>query len=213
MNNPYSLPILHNAVGIMTPLLLAAMGGLFTELAGMLNIALEGLLLTGSFFCVLFASLTGNLFLGVMLGIGVTTLLASVLAFVTLNMKANVFITGLATNLFAAGLTVVLSLQLFHNKGVIIFDNLGSLPTLEIPWLAGIPVLGDILAGHNIFVYLSWALLGAAWFALYRTPFGFRLRATGIHAKALESLGRKPDNYRFIAFLISGLTCGLGGPT
>jgi len=149
--------------------------------------------------------------LGTLLGIGCTMLLSAILASVTLNLKANVFITGLAVNLFASGLTVVLSFALFSNKGVVVFDNIPTLPLLGTPELAKIPILGDIFIGHTGFVYLSWLLLALFSFVLYRTPFGFRVRATGLHPQALTSLGMSPDHYRFAAFLISGFTCGLGG--
>ena len=207
----FLLPILKSYGTLMTPLLLAAMGGLFTELSGMLNIALEGLLLLGAFCGIVFTYYTGNMILGVSLGILCTMALAAILATVTLNLKSNVFITGLATNLFAAGLTVVLSFRLFGNKGVVVFNTVASLPRLRIPFLARIPVFGDLFIGHSPFVYLSWLLLIVCYWVLYKTPFGFRLRAAGLHPKALSSLGMKPDRYRFIAFLISGFTCGLGG--
>ncbi len=207
----FTIPILHSAVTIMTPLLLASMGGLFTELSGMLNIALEGLLLMGAFCAVIFTHYTGSMILGTLLGIGCTMVLAAVLASVTLNLKSNVFITGLAVNLFSAGLTVVLSFSLFGNKGVVVFDNIPVLPLLELPTLAKIPILGDIFIGHSAFVYLSWLLLILCYFVLYRTPFGFRIRATGLHQEALSTLGINPNRYRFVAFLISGFTCGLGG--
>ena len=207
----FLLPILHSAVTIMTPLLLAAMGGLFTELSGMLNIALEGLLLMGAFCGIIFTYFTGSMVLGVLLGILCTMLLSAILATVTLNLRSNVFITGLATNLFASGLTVVLSFKLFGNKGVVVFDSIPSLPVLRIPALAQIPVFGDIFIGHSAFIYLSWLLLAVCFVVLYKTPFGFRLRAAGLHQKALSSLGMDPNRYRFIAFLISGFTCGLGG--
>lgn len=209
--NPVAIPVLHSAVAIMTPLLLAAMGGLFTELSGMLNIALEGLMLMGAFASIVFTHFTGNMVVGIALGVLASMLLAAILGTVTLHLKSNVFITALAANLFASGLTVVLSFKLFGNKGVVVFDGIASLPRLDIPVLAKIPVFGDIFIGHNIFVYMSWVLLALCAWVLYRTPFGFRLRATGIHEQAMVSLGMRPSRYRFIAFLVSGFTCALGG--
>lgn len=207
----YPIPILHSAVSIMTPLLLAAIGGLFTELSGMLNIALEGLMLIGAFCSIVCSHYTGSMIAGVLIGMLCSMALAALLGAITLYLKSNVFITGLAANLFASGLTVVLSFRLFGNKGVVVFDSVGRLPTVEIPALARIPILGDIFIGHSAFVYLSWLLLVICAWVLYHTPFGFRLRATGLHEKTLASLGMRPDRYRFVAFLISGLTCGIGG--
>jgi len=209
--SPVAIPVLHSAVAIMTPLLLASMGGLFTELSGMLNIALEGLMLMGAFASIVFTHFTGNMVVGIALGVLASMVLAAILGTVTLHLKSNVFITALAANLFASGLTVVLSFKLFGNKGVVVFDEIASLPRLDIPALAKIPVFGDIFIGHNLFVYMSWVLLALCAWVLYRTPFGFRLRATGIHEQAMVSLGMRPSRYRFIAFLVSGFTCALGG--
>jgi ABC-type uncharacterized transport system permease subunit len=204
------LSLAHNAVGIMTPFLLAATGGLYTELAGMLNIALEGLMLIGAFFAVVFAGLTGSLALGVVLGVASSLAAALLFGLVTLNLKANVFIAGLATNLLASGLTVVLSFQLFKNKGVVRFE-LGSLPVLSLPALDRIPLLGDLLLGHNVLVYVSWAIVLLSVVVIYRTPFGLRLRGTGLGPATIASLGLRPQAYQLAGILISGFTCGLAG--
>ncbi len=206
----FTFPLLHNTIGIMTPILLAATGGLFTELAGMLNIALEGLMLIGAFFSVVFAGFTGSLFIGVLLGITSAMLVAALFGAVSLNLKANVFISGLATNLLASGLTVVLAFQIFGNKGVVRFE-IATLPSLSIPALARIPILGDLLIGHNVLVYLSWLIVVLAAVIIYRTPFGLRIRGTGLGAPTITSLGLKPRRYQMAGILISGFTCGLAG--
>jgi simple sugar transport system permease protein len=206
----FTFPLLHNTIGIMTPFLLAATGGLFTELAGMLNIALEGLMLIGAFFSVVFAGFTGSLFVGVLLGIASAMLVAALFGAVSLNLKANVFISGLATNLLASGLTVVLAFQIFGNKGVVRFE-IATLPSLSIPALARIPILGDLLIGHNVLVYLSWLIVVLAAVVIYRTPFGLRIRGTGLGAPTITSLGLKPRRYQMAGILISGFTCGLAG--
>ena len=205
------LSILRSAIVIMTPLLLAATGGLFTELSGMLNIALEGLMLMGAFASIVWTATTGSLVTGIVLGMLSTLALAALFASITLYLKANVFITGLATNLFASGLTIVLSYHLFGNKGVVVFSEIGMIPRWDLPIVRMIPVLGALLNNHHMLVYLSWILLACSAWVLYRTPFGFRLRAAGLHEKTLISLGLKPNRYRLIAFLVSGLFCALGG--
>jgi simple sugar transport system permease protein len=206
----FTFPLLHNSIGIMTPFLLAATGGLFTELAGMLNIALEGLMLIGAFFSVVFAGLTGSLAAGLLLGVGSAVLAAAVFGAISLYLKANIFISGLATNLLASGLTVVLAFQLFGNKGVVRFE-IPELPYLTIPSLARIPVLGDLLIGHDVLVYFSWLIVVLAALAIYRTPFGLRIRGTGLGAPTITSLGLKPRRYQMAGILISGFTCGLAG--
>jgi simple sugar transport system permease protein len=211
-NTPFAIPLVHSAVDIMTPFLLAGIGGLFTELAGMLNIALEGLILTGAFFSIVFAAVTGSLLLGILLGILCAMALAGLFGAVTLYMRANVFITGLATNLFASGFTVVLAFQLFKTKGVIQFPGIPKLPALVVPpLLQKIPVVGDVLFGHNVIIYVTWAIVLLSALVIYGTPFGLRLRGTGLNAATIVSLGLNPRRYQLAGILISGLTCGLAG--
>jgi simple sugar transport system permease protein len=195
----------------MTPLLYAALGGLFTELAGMLNIALEGLLLTAAFAAITAAYFTGSVVAGTLAAVLASVLLAAAVGAVIIKLKSNVFITGLAANLFAQGITVVLSYRIFGARGVVTAPGLPPLKTVTLPIIARIPVIGDLLSGHTMYVYISWALLVIAWAALFKTPFGFRLRACDGHAGALDSLGLKPQRYQFAAFLLSGLACGIGG--
>jgi len=210
-NTSFPIPLLHSTIRIMAPFLLAAIGGLFTELAGMLNIALEGLMLVGAFFSVVFAAATGSLFLGIALGILASIVAAYIFGFISLNLRANIFITGLATNLFAEGLTVVLAFQIFGNKGVIRFANLPKLPVLSIPSIQQIPVIGDIFVGHNVLIYVSWLMVIIAALIIYKTPFGLRIRGTGSNPGAIEAIGLSPRRYGMYAILISGFTCGVAG--
>ncbi len=203
------IPILAGAVAAMTPLLFAALGGLFTELTGMLNIALEGLIALGAFFGVIGASVSGNLALGVGAGVCASTAAALLYGGITLRLKANEFITGLATNLLASGLTVVLSQQFFNTKAVVPF-KLPHLPVVTGS-LAAIPILGPAVFGQNLMTQLSWLAAFLAWALIRRTPFGMRLRATGSNPKALVALGLKPARYRLAAILLSGAACGLAG--
>jgi len=205
------LPTLSSAIVIMTPLLFAATGGLFTELAGKLNIALEGLLLTGAFFAILAAHYTGSLAAGLAAAILASIALSALLAFTSLKLRSNVFIVGLAANLLAGGLTVVLSQHIFNTRGVVILRDFRPLPVVNLPLVENMPVAGELLSGHSVYVYAAWLLLILSWVALFKTPFGYRLRACGKHSDALVSLGLKPDTYRWAAFLVSGLFCGIGG--
>ncbi len=203
------IPILSGAVAAMTPLLFAALGGLFTEITGMLNIALEGLIAIGAFFSIIGASTTGSLAAGAAIGLLASCLVALLYGSITLRLKANEFITGLATNLLASGLTVVLSQQIFSTKGVVPF-TLPQLPLIT-GGIAGIPILGPILFGQNLYVQLSWLAVFLAWVIIRRTAFGMRLRATGSNTKAVAALGLKPARYRLAAILMSGAACGLAG--
>ncbi|MDR2716839.1 MAG: ABC transporter permease [Treponema sp.] len=205
------LAVLHSAVTIMTPLLFAATGGLFTELAGMLNIALEGLLLAGAFSAIAAVYYTGSFTAGLIAAIFTSVTLSALLAFTTLNLRSNVFITGLAANLLAGGMTVVLSQHFFNTRGVVALHDIARLPLVTIPFINTIPVIGALLSGHSAYVYAGWLLLLVSWLVIYKTPFGYRLRACDKHSTALVSLGLQPDAYRRIAFLVSGFFCGIGG--
>jgi simple sugar transport system permease protein len=201
--------MLHNSLRIMTPLLLAALGGLFTEMAGVLNIGLEGLMLISAFFSFYVAGTTGSILLGIAAGALSSVLLAAAFGYTCLKLRANLFITGIATNLLALALTGLLAAQLLGHGGVFRFADFPSLSIVPQPgWLG--PV-GDILLGHSWFVYLGWAAVGMSAVVLYRIPFGLRLRAVGHDYRTVRSLGLQPLRYTLSAILISGLACGLAG--
>lgn len=194
------MQIILSAISISIPLLLASIGGLFCELSGTLNIALEGLLLTGAFTGYIFAHFTGSVFVGVIFAIIFALILSGIQAFITFKLKANVFIAGLAANLLASGLITVISYDLFKNKGVIVFDNVQKLTKYSFP-----------IPSQTIFTYIALLLLIICYVILYKTPYGMHLRCCGKNSTALVSLGLKPNFYRITAYLISGFTCALGG--
>ncbi|HWR10296.1 MAG TPA: ABC transporter permease [Rectinemataceae bacterium] len=199
-----------NAIAAMTPLVFAATGGLFTELTGTLNIALEGLILIGAFFGIVVASAAQSLFAGILAGSAAAAILAWAYGSATIRLKANIFVTGLAANIFASGLTVVLSHQWFGTKSVVAFN----VPELAKPLaasLGGIPFFGPFLFSHNVLVYLSWFFVAIAYVVIYRTPAGMKIRATGANAEAVAASGFKPDAYRLLAIVLSGFFCGMAG--
>jgi simple sugar transport system permease protein len=203
--------ILHSAVLISTPLLFAATGGLYTELAGMMNIALEGMLLTGAFAAVAAVSLTGSIAAGITAAVITSTLLALVTAFSALKLKSNVFIAGLAANLLAGGLTAVMSQHFFNTRGVVPLRDFSGLFVVDIPVIAETRVVGSMVSGFSLYTYGAWLLLLLSWIIIHKAPFGYRLRACGAHGEVLHSLGINGDIYRYGSFLISGFFCGLGG--
>jgi simple sugar transport system permease protein len=203
--------ILHSAVLISTPLLYAATGALYTELAGMLNIALEGMLLTGAFAAVAAVFITGNIAAGIMAAVIASAVLALLTAFAALKLKSNVFIAGLAANLLAGGLTAVMSQHLFKTRGVVPLRDFSGLGIVDIPVIRNAGILGSLLSGFSLYTYGAWLVLFLSWLIIRKTPFGYRLRACGMHPEVLRSLGINSDIYRYAAFLFSGFFCGLGG--
>ena len=175
----------------MIPVFFAALGGLFPALAGTLNIALEGLLLAGAFSSLAVFYFSGSVAAAVICAVISATALSMLHAFAVFKLRANLFISGLAINLFSAGLFIVLSDKLFNTKGVVA-SNTG---TGFLKWY--------IIAGL--------LLLLISWLVIYKTPFGYRLRACDKSAPSLVSLGIAPQFYQTAAILVSGFFCGIGG--
>ena len=195
------MKIIHDAVSIMTPFLLAAAGGLLTELSGALTIALEGFMLIGAFSGVVFAHVLGNTAAGIITGALASTFFALIYSGVTYYLKANIFIAGLAANLLASGLTAMLSFSIFGTKGVIHFADVEGLKMFTLP----------LLGEYSVMVYVSWAVLVLVWFILNKTPLGLRIRGTGFDSETIRSAGLRPGVYRLIAVLIAGFSSGLAG--
>ena len=184
-----------NAVELMVPILLAALGGLLTERAGVLNIGLEGLMLFGAFAGVAVAALTGSTLAGLAAGAAGGVILAAIYSVGCIELRANIFVCGLALNLLAAGIVPYLSGILFDTRGVV---RSGA---AAMPRFLGYPVM----------VPVSLALAIVLTLVLFRHPFGMRLRAAGDRPDALEARGLRPDAYRRTAMLLSGLLAGVAG--
>ena len=185
--------MINKTIVYMVPLLIAAMGGLFTELAGVLNIALEGLILTGAFAAVIAVELSGSFIIGISAAIVTSTAVALLFAFTSLHLKGNIFVTGLAINLLIPPLTAIISKSLFGTKGVIrLEESLGN---------------QTVILSLAIVLFLTFISL----LTLKYTPFGLYIRTAGINPQFLTSRAVKPMAVQTIAILISGVACGLAG--
>ena len=207
--------MVHAAVRLMVPLLLAAVGGLATEHAGVLNIALEGLMLFGAFAGVLTAAHTGSIALAIVAAAAASGVLALAYGAVALRLRANIFVAGIATNLLASGLTTVLADRLFGYKGVVRFESFPRLapmvPASALEPLGPAGALLRIFLDQTPMVPLAWLLVAAAWLALEKTPFGLRLKGTGAAPDVMASVGVDPERYRIMAVALSGIACGVAG--
>lgn len=206
-----SLELVRTAIRMTTPILLAALGGLFTMKAGVFNISMEGTMLTSAFFAVLGGYFLGDPWLGVLSAILAGLLLSLIYALFVVGFRANEFVVGIAINIFATGFTVFLLRAIFGVKGSFISPQLRGLPQLSWPLLDGVPVLGALLNGHSVLIYLSWALVALCSLLLYRTPVGLWMRAAGEHPEALETAGKSVGRVRTFAILLCGVFCGLAG--
>jgi general nucleoside transport system permease protein len=204
--------MIYSTIEIMTPFLIAALGGLFTERAGMLNIALEGLILNGAFAAVVITSFTGSIWLGILAGILSSLLLSLLFGTVSLYLKTNIFISGLAVNLLAAGLVTMFSTLIFETKGVVrLTETTGTAAVRLFTGLQEVPLVGAFLFGHSLFFYSALVLLFITYRLLYRTAFGLRLQAAGLAPRTLTARGSNPLHYQLSAILISGAFCGFAG--
>lgn len=177
----------------MVPLLIAALGGLFTELAGVLNIALEGLILAGAFAAVIATELTGSLAIGLFAAIVTSMIVALLFAFTSLHLKGNIFVTGLAINLLIPSLTAMFSKSLFGTKGVVRLEETLGNQNLLFSLL--------ILAAFTFITIVT----------LKYTPFGLYIKTAGINPEFLESRAVKTKTIQTLAIIISGASCGLAG--
>lgn len=203
------LALLAPAVRTAAPILLAALGGVFIQRAGIFNIGLEGYMLSAAFASVLTASITGSALVGLAAGVLTAVAVALLMAFVVLTLEADEIIVGIAVNLLVAGLTAYLLQELTPGGGVLQVER--GLPALSNDILAAVPLLGSVLNGQSILVLA--ALVGVppvAW-VLARTPFGLALRAVGEHPDAARSAGLSVERTRYLAFACSGAFCGLAG--
>lgn len=201
--------LLTSALRLSTPLILAAQGGLIAERSGILNLGLEGMMLSGAFAGVIVTHFTGSPWLGLLAAIVVGGLVGLFHGYLSIRWRANQVLSGLAMTQLALGLTGFL-LQVFFKHGGN-SPSVQKLPAWQIPGLASIPFVGQILSGHNLLVYLALLLPFAIHIGLHRTPWGIWLKAAGEHPRALETFGIQVTSVRYIAVFISGALAGLGG--
>lgn len=204
---------------VSAPLIFCAMAGLFSERSGIIDISLEGKMLSGAFIAASVAAVTGSAWLALLAAMGVAAGLALLHGFACITHKGNQVVSGVAINILASGLTVVLGIAWFHRGG-----QTPSLPSsarfmpIEFPFaesLSVIPLLGpfykELLSGHNLLVYLAFVVVPLTWWIVFRTRFGLRLRAVGENPTAVDTAGISVSWLRYRAVLICGLLTGLGG--
>jgi simple sugar transport system permease protein len=191
------------------PFLLGALSGIMCERSGIINIAIEGMMLTAAFVSVIVASYFDNLWIGLAAGIASGALIAAVHAVFSIKFKVDQIISGTVINIFAVGLTNFLNLRWL--TPVQELNDSGTFSKVPIPGLAQIPVLGTVLFNQTILVYLALALMFVVNFMLFSTRWGLRTRAVGEHPKAADTLGVNVFRIRYINVTIAGMLAALGG--
>ncbi|NPV75336.1 MAG: ABC transporter permease [Anaerolineae bacterium] len=192
-----------------TPILYAAVGEIFSERAGVLNIGLEGVMLIGAFAGYSVAYESGNLILGLLAAIASGILSGLIFSFFTITVKANQIVVGAAYNMIGMGITGVLYRVFYAESGRAL--SLKTFAPIEIPFLSQIPFLGEVLFKHNIMVYATLLLVPLATFVLYKTAFGLSIRSVGEHPKAADTVGINVNRTRYFAVIIATTLAAIGG--
>lgn len=195
MSDFFTMALVTATLRMTTPLLFAALGGVLSERSGIINIALEGMMLTGAFFAVAGTYWTGNPWLGLIVGVLSAGIAASIHAYWSITLRANQIVAGTAVNLIAAGLTAFLIQRIWGQAGA-------SEPVQGLP---------NIASGINILLPLAFLLVPVVHFFLFRTKHGLHLQASGEHPQAAESVGIDVTRNRYIAVIASGMLAGFGG--
>jgi ABC-type uncharacterized transport system permease subunit len=206
---PFDAALLAAAVALTTPLLLAAIGELFSERAGVLNIGLEGMMLTGAFVSYLVADRSGSLPLAIVAGAGAGALLAVLMAALSIEARADQIVVGIGLNVLALGITSFAFEEEYGAGAQVIVDRI---PRLAVPLLSDLPVVGDALFRQNALVYLAYLLVPAAYGVLRATNWGIAVRAAGELPEAADTAGVSVRRVRWLATTLgAGLGAGLGG--
>jgi ABC-type uncharacterized transport system permease subunit len=204
--------VLASMLRFATPLAFAAMGGIFSERSGVVNIGLEGMMLTGAFFGIWGSVWSGSWIVGLLTAGVFGGLLALIHAVFCIHLRADQIVSGFAVNFLALGLTGFLYSSIYPGG---IHEDVSRVPNINLGFLGGIPGIGDFLEGvfgHlNLLVWVMFATVILAYIVLFKTPIGLRIRSVGEHPKAADTVGISVYGIRYAAVVTSGILAALGG--
>lgn len=204
-----SFDMILTTIRLAIPIGLAAIGGTICERGGIVNLGIEGMMLFGAFGGVLGTHLTGSPWLGVLMAVAIGGLVGLLHAVLCIKYKTNQSVSGVGINILATGLTVVLTRAVWDTDGI--SGTVTQLPTGSVPVLKDIPVIGRLFENQSPYLLITVVIVAAAWFMMYKTKIGLRLRAIGDHPQAAATVGINVKLYRYMAVVICGMLCGLGG--
>ena len=203
--------VLQTTVQRAVPIVFGALSGVLCERAGVVNIAIEGMLLSGAFVAAVVTSVTDNPWLGIGGAVLVGALLALLLAVLAIRYRVDQVIAGFFINILVTGLTAFLSVRVLREPYSQELNTPERMGAIRIPLLSDIPVIGPILFQHNIFVYVLFALIAVIHFGLFYTRWGLRVRAVGEHPKAADTVGINVYWVRYTTVVLGGMVAGFGG--
>lgn len=194
-----------------TPILFATLAALIANTAGLMNLGLEGSMTVSALFGALGCGFTGSIYIGLLYGMAAGILVTMLLAFCVMRLGANRIIAGVALNLACTGGSVFLLYTITGDKTSTNALPSSAFPSVPIPLVSKLPVIGKILSGHNVFTYIAFLSAIFLYFVLKSTKFGVKVRAVGEMPAAAESVGIKVNKIRYEALLLSGMFASLGG--
>jgi ABC-type uncharacterized transport system permease subunit len=202
----FTASLFASTMRLATPYLFAALGETLSQRSGVLNLGLDGMMLVGAFAAFYTVQLTGNLLLGLLVAIIIGALMGLLMAFVSVTLKAEQGISGIGVYLFGLGLSELLFQRLIGSP-----KTVSGFPTVAIPVLSDIPVIGNVLFNQNLLVYVAFLLVPLMWFVLNRTNFGLMVRAVGQNPEAADAMGISVARIRYTTVIIGGILAGVAG--
>lgn len=209
LNTTFIIALLSASIRLSVPILFAALGGMYSERSGVVNIGLEGIMLVGAFAGVVGSYFTGSYWMGALVAVLSGVMIAALFALITVKIKINQIVSGVAINLLAIGLTSFFYRALFGITTVPI--TVKAFEPVNIPILSNIPIVGEILFRQTILVYVAFLLVPISYYIFYKTSLGLSIRTVGEHPMAADTVGIPVNKVRTICVLISGALAGLGG--
>ncbi len=203
---PVLLGILYSGVRLATPYLYAAIGEMFAQRSGVLNLGVEGIMLMGAYTAFFVAMSTHNLWLGLLAACLVGLLMGLLMAFVSVTLQAEQGISGIGLHLFGLGLS-----SLLFKKTLGSVESISGFQPVKIPVLGDLPLIGEVLFNHNLLVYGAFVLVPVAWWVLTRTTLGLKIRAVGVKPEAADSLGVSVTRIRYFTVGLGGVLAGVAG--
>jgi ABC-type uncharacterized transport system permease subunit len=192
-----------------TPLIFAALGGMFSERSGVVNIGLEGMMLMGAFFGIMAADKLDSWLLGLLVAVVSGGAMALIHAIWSVHLRADQIISGFAINFLALGLTGYLFIDVYGQEGTP--TDIPSIPAVRLAFIDDVPFFGDIFGNLNLMIWIALILIPLSWLVLFKTPLGLRIRAVGEHPRAADTVGIDVYRIRYGAVIASGMLAAAGG--
>lgn len=205
----FSMNMLMATLRMAVPLAIASIGSVICERSGIINLGIEGMMLSGAFGAVVGAHYTSNPWLGVLAGVLTGGLFGLIHALLCIKFRTNQSVSGVGINIFASGLTIVLCRAIWDSDGS--SGTVEQVSNITIPGLNKIPLIGQLFDKQSPFLYITALIVFVSWYIMYKTNIGLRLRTIGDHPKAAATAGVNVTRYRYVCVILCGMLCGLAG--